>query len=97
MKYPSEEYRKFTQGRRAAGKLIDPATAVMIWHWAQVLDPYGVLEDLPEDAYCIGRAYFVRGPSSDTWVEIGDLPEATRQEVRRLQDAGYYDKDEFVL
>ena len=48
MKYDSEQYRKFKQERTAAGKLIDPATAEMTWHYAQVQDPYGVLEDLPK-------------------------------------------------
>jgi hypothetical protein len=31
MKYNSDEYRSFEQERRAAGKLIDPATAEMTW------------------------------------------------------------------
>jgi hypothetical protein len=25
------------------------------------------------------------------WVEFGDLPDATRKEIRKLMDAGYYD------
>ena len=69
---------------RAAGKLIDPATAAMTWHWAQVLDPYGVLNDLPEEADCVGWAYFVRAPTSDVWVNTHDLPEATCREFWRL-------------
>jgi len=94
MKYNSDEYRSFEQERRAAGKLIDPATAEMTWGWAQVLDPYGVLGgDLPEEAHCVGRAYFVRGPNSGIWVDIQDLPDATLHEVRQRLEAGYYKED----
>jgi hypothetical protein len=93
MKYTSQQYREFEQERVAAGKLIDPATAEMRWGWAQVLDPYGILGDLSPEEKCIGRVYFVRAPNSDIWVEIGDLPEATRHEVWRLEEAGYYKED----
>jgi hypothetical protein len=51
---------------------------------AQVLDPYGVLNDLPEEADCVGWAYFVRAPNSDIWVNTHDLPEATCREFWRL-------------
>jgi hypothetical protein len=93
MKYNSEEYRKFEQERKAAGKLIDPATAEMTVDWAQVLDPYGVLDDLPDEANCVGRAYFVRAPNSDIWIDIRDLPDATLHEVRQRLEAGYYMED----
>ena len=50
--------------RRAEGRKIDPATAEVDWRYAQVLDPYGVCPDLPEECDCIGREYFARhGPA----------------------------------
>jgi hypothetical protein len=95
MKYDSDEYREFEQGCKAQGKLIDPATAEMWWHWAQVLDPYGVIDDLPKEDYCVGRSYFLRAPNSDVWVSIYDLPEATRDEVwRRIEDGRLQEADD---
>lgn len=89
MKYDSEEYREFEQEVRDAGKLIDPATAEMMWQWRQVLDPYGVGLDIPEEGNCVGREYFVRAPNSDIWVWTYDLPDEIFQEVSQLQEAGY--------
>ena len=45
---------------------------------SEVLDPYGVDPDLPEECQCIGREYFARSPGSDIWVHFHDLPEETR-------------------
>ena len=64
--------------RKQAGAKIDPATAEVDWNYAQILDPYGVHPDLPEECDCVGRVYFARAPGSDVWVHFGDLPEATR-------------------
>ena len=66
----------------------------MTWRWAQVLDPYGVLDDLSREEYCIGRAYFVRAPNNDIWVSTYDLPQATRQKFWQLLNAGYYKDDD---
>ena len=63
--------------RREAGLKIDPETAEVEWDYAQVLDPYGVDPNLPEEYRQVGRAYFARSPGSDIWVWFGDLPEAT--------------------
>jgi hypothetical protein len=65
--------------RKEAALQIDPETAEVYWDYAQVLDPYGVEPDLPEEYSCIGRAYFARSPGSDVWVCFYDLPEATRE------------------
>ena len=65
--------------RKEEALKIDPATAEVDWCYAQVVDPYGVCPDLPEEYDCVGRAYFARRPGSDIWVEFGDLPEATRE------------------
>jgi hypothetical protein len=64
--------------RKEAGLKINPDTAKVFWHYAQVLDPYGILPNVPEEGYCVGREYFARSPESEVWVWFGDLPEATR-------------------
>ena len=69
--------------RKEAGLKIDPETAEVCWHYAQVVDPYGILPNVPEEDDCVGRAYFARSPESDVWVEFGDLPEATRNALWR--------------
>jgi hypothetical protein len=65
--------------RKGEALKIDPATAEVDWSYEQVLDPYGVCPNLPEDCECVGREYWARRPSSDIWVVFGDLPEKTRE------------------
>jgi coproporphyrinogen III oxidase len=72
--------------RNEAGLKIDPMTAEVYWKYAEVLDPYGVL-DLRAEERCIGRSYFARAPGSDIWVSFYDLPEQVCRELRRLYDA----------
>jgi hypothetical protein len=69
--------------RKKEALRIDPETAEVAWSYAQVLDPYGVLDkwELPEECDCVGRAYFARAPGSDIWVEFGDLPQETRDKL----------------
>jgi hypothetical protein len=62
-----------------AGRQIDPETAQVCSMHRQVVDPYGVYPDLPDECDCIGRCYFARAPGSRVWIEFGDLPEATRE------------------
>jgi hypothetical protein len=69
---------EFLAIRKGAGLKIDPETAEVWWEYAHVLDPYGIHPNLPNEARCVGRAYFARSPDSEIWVEFGDLPEATR-------------------
>jgi hypothetical protein len=97
MKYDSDEYRKFEQERIDAGKLIDPRAAKLRWRWGDISDVYGVLDE--EQETNIGRIYFLRAHDSDMWVNIYDLPDDTRDEFRRLLDAGYYNDgdDDLVL
>jgi hypothetical protein len=90
VKYDSDEYREIAQARIDAGKLIDPKTAEFAWGWAQVLDPYSDGLEIPEEADCVGRVYFLRAPGSDVWVETRGLPDDTRSEFDRLLEAGYY-------
>jgi hypothetical protein len=92
MKRDSDEYRKLMDERIAAGKLIDPATCKMHWHYAQTLDPYGDGLELAPEEDQVGREYFVCAPDSDTAVLVGDLPDEIYEEVERLRKAGHYDK-----
>jgi hypothetical protein len=64
--------------RQAVGLHIDPETAEVDCIYAQTLDPYGDLPNLPEEYQQVGREYFARSPGSDVWVWFGDLPDATR-------------------
>ena len=61
--------------RKEAALTIDPETAEVMWVYTQVLDPYGVIDDLREEELCVGRDSFARAPGSDIWVWFGDLPE----------------------
>jgi hypothetical protein len=87
-----EEINQWLEDRKRAGKLIDPATAKVTFHWAEVLDPYGVLA-VPEEYSCVGRSYFARSPESDNWVSFYDLPKETVQALEARIDAGEFDDD----
>ena len=67
------------ESRKELGRQIDPATAKVNWWYVQILDPYGVWGELPEECQCIGRDYFAAAPGSNEWVWFGDLPEATEE------------------
>ena len=71
--------------RKEEGLRIDPQTAEVMWKYAQVLDPYDILE-IPEEHYCVGREYFARCPGSDIWVWFGDLPEETANTLWKLKE-----------
>jgi hypothetical protein len=73
--------------RKEAGLRIDPATAEVSWHYAQVADPYGVLPERAEEWDCVGRQYFARSPESDVWVSFHDLPKATVDALWKKADA----------
>jgi hypothetical protein len=76
-----DERTEFIRIRKEAGLKIDPETAEVEWDYRQVVDPYGIYPAISEndESYCVGRAYFARAPGSETWVEFGDLPAATRE------------------
>jgi hypothetical protein len=74
----TENVKKWLAIRKKAGRQIDPETAEVDWWYAQVVDPYGVRADIPEELQQVGRDYFARSPGSDVWVWFGDLPIATR-------------------
>jgi len=70
-----EKIEKFLAIRKEAAQYIDPETAEVDWTYGQILDPYGVDPDLPDELSCAGRVYFARSPESDIWVSFHDLPE----------------------
>ena len=51
---------EFLANRKAAGRVIDVETCEIAQWWVQILDPYGVEPDLPDEMQCVGRT-----PSSD--------------------------------
>jgi len=77
-----EAIKAWREVRKQAGLQIDPATAEVTWEYAQTLDPYGIIVDLPREAQQVGREYFARSPGSDLWVSFDDLPDATREALR---------------
>ena len=84
-----DEVTLWLEGRKEAGRRIGPSSAdveVTFW-WAQVLDPYGVLDLTPEED-CVGRSYFARSPDSGGWVSFYDLPGQTSDELWRRINAG---------
>jgi hypothetical protein len=73
--------------RKAEAKQIDPDPAEIDFSWGQILDPYGLDPDLPEEYQCIGRLYFARRPGSDTWVCFYDLPADVREPLWKRASA----------
>lgn len=74
-KLVSSDIKKWLAIRKKAALKIDPKTAEVHWTYAQTLDPYGVVPNLPEECQQVGREYFACSPGSDIWVWFGDLPE----------------------
>ena len=65
--------------RKQAALDIDPDTAEVLWSYEQTLDPYGVMPEIPDELWQVGREYFARSPRSDVWVWFGDLPDPVRE------------------
>ena len=66
---------EFLANRKAAGRVIDVETCEIAQWCVEILDPYGVEPDLPDEMHCVGRTTFVRSAESDGWVSVYDLPE----------------------
>lgn len=77
--------KEWLAARKRAALEIDPLTAEVMWDWVQIMDPYGVDPDLPEELQCIGRAYFARNPGSEIWVSYDDL---SVEIVTKLRESG---------
>lgn len=75
-----DEYNAEIERRRQIGLTIDPATAETTFWWADVFDPYAILDPKHHGGQS-GRERFARHPgaSNDAWVDFHDLPEATRE------------------
>ena len=69
---------EFLANRKAAGQVIDVETCKIAWWYAQIVDPYGIESDLPDEAYCIGSTCFVISPDSDGWVCVCTICRRTR-------------------
>jgi|RhiMetdeSRZDD1v2_1073273.scaffolds.fasta_scaffold00445_35 hypothetical protein len=78
--------------KMAAGLLVDPETAEVHWAWGDISDPYAVALD-PENR-TIGRLYFARTPGGDHWICSYDLPEATRDALRKRGERGDFDRED---
>jgi hypothetical protein len=73
-----EEYDTEVERRRQIGLTIDPATAETTFWWADIFDPYHILDPKHHGGQ-VGRERFARNPGeSNDWVNFHDLPEATR-------------------
>jgi|SRR5271165_806786 len=77
------EIQKWLEIRKQEGQRIDPDNAEVMWCYAQTLDPYDIVANFPEEFYQVGRAYFARAPGSDIWVWFGDIPNSTRDRLRK--------------
>jgi hypothetical protein len=73
-----DEYKAEVQRRRQIGLTIDPASAETMFWWADINDPYDILDPEKYHEGQVGREHFARNPGGD-WVGFNDLPEATRK------------------
>ena len=72
-----DEYKAEIERRRQIGLTIDPATAETMFWFADINDPYDILDEEHHDGQ-FGRERFARNPGG-VWVDFNDLPEATRE------------------
>jgi hypothetical protein len=87
------EIERWLAIRKEEALKIDPESAEVDWHYAQVLDPYGVQDEweLPEEFDCVGRDYFARRAGGDVWVWFGDLPEKTLKRLEQRGESAFVD------
>jgi len=66
------------------GAPIDDRTAIVMLHWRE-RDPYDeripYSVDTQPEIRSYERVHYARSPESETWVELSDLPEETRQRL----------------
>ena len=80
------DWSKLDADRKAAGRRIDPQTAMVWFEYAEVLDPYGDDPNLPE-CYYVGRQWFAADPVEQIRVHFYDLPDATQAQLQGQRDA----------
>jgi hypothetical protein len=68
-------YKAEVKRRRRIGKTIDPVTAETMFWWADLYDPYCILDRMFHIG-CIQREHFARNPGGE-WVHFYDLPAKT--------------------
>ena len=73
-----EEYKAERERLRQIGLTIDPAIAETMFWYADVSDPYGILDPEKYNEDCCGRVHAARSPGGK-WVIFEDLPEATQK------------------
>jgi hypothetical protein len=71
--WTQERFEAFMERVRQEARRIDPRTARMMWWYAEVCDPYGLGIDLPDDAHCLGREYFLVDPNEGEPVLVSDV------------------------
>jgi hypothetical protein len=96
IEYGSDKHKALMAMRRAAGKLIEPATAIIHMEWHVTAgDEYG--DGIRCDSgYSFKKQWFARDPDLDVWVWFDDLPAATRKAIYALMDSDYYENRALV-
>jgi hypothetical protein len=67
--------------RKAAGLHIDPETAEVLWDYRQVVDPYGIWPEIPEECDCVGRSGLDFIPFAQRYLEQNFGPISSLSEV----------------
>jgi hypothetical protein len=93
-----DEYRAEVERRRQIGLTIDPATAETTFWWADVFDPYHILDESHHGGQ-VGREGFARHPGArpKDWVGFNHLPEATREALLSATSTSYCSHTAFIL
>jgi hypothetical protein len=73
-----EEYDVEIDRRRQIGSTIDPDTAETMFWYADINDPYDILDPKKFHVGGAGRERFARNRGGKDWVHFDDLPETTR-------------------
>jgi hypothetical protein len=72
-----EEYNVEIDRLRRIGLTIDSDTAETMFSYADIHDPYNILDREKFHLGQVGREQFARNPGSNDWVHFRDLPETT--------------------
>jgi hypothetical protein len=80
-----QKQHEFLSKRSSAGLELDPATAEVTWRYAEILDPYGILDLSPEER-CVGRVIFARARDSKLWISENEIPNATKARMKKEPD-----------
>jgi hypothetical protein len=77
-----EEYKAEVERLRKIGLTIDPAIAETMFWYADVGDPYDILDPEKYHEDCCGRVQAARNPGGE-WIVFHDLPGATEKALRK--------------